>query len=374
MANVKDYLVWRGDIALRESPWNAVDGLLMAVLSYLNFHGISDARGWTLREARRIDLLMDCPDVTFGPRKELFLALADSERFGETLLHHFIALTDMENKMQFSAMCLDLPDGAVCVAFRGTDNTIVGWREDFNMAYQPVVPGQEAARLYLERVAELTDRPIRLTGHSKGGNLAVYAAACASPEVQNRIESIWNYDGPGMHHDVFQSEGYARIRPRIFSYIPQTSIIGLLMDYCRPYTVVHSVASGLSQHDPLTWQVYGPKFEEMESIDRNASVVCETLHEWLDNSTPEQRGAFVDTLFRLVDTTEATRMSDLLGAKLKSLLIMVGNRKDVEPETRRVFNRLMAQAITLGFGNVMDRVRNRKESGEEGISSEQGNQ
>jgi len=352
MANVKDYLAWRGDISLAASPWNGVDGLLAAVLSYLNFHGVSDARGWTLREARRIDLLIPNPEASFPPKKEVFEAMADSARFGGTRLHHFIALTDADHEMQFSAMCLDLPDDTVCVAFRGTDNTLIGWREDFNMAYRPVVPGQEAARLYLERAAATTDRPLRLAGHSKGGNLAVYAAACSQPEIQDRIESIWNYDGPGMHHDVFGSDGYERIRPKIHSYVPQTSIIGLLMDYAVPYTVVHSDASGLSQHDPLSWQVYGAAFETLDNIDRNAVVVCETLHEWLDNSTPEQRGAFVDTLFRLVEPTEATKMSDLLGAKMKSLMTMVGARKDVDPEARRVFNRLMAQAVTLGFGNV----------------------
>ena len=360
MANMTDYLAWRGDIPISDAaPWNCIDALLMSTLSYLNFHGMDHPKGWTLEEAARIDLLQESPFATFPPRKEAFLAMADSVRFKDCRIHHFIALTDQEMEMQFSAMCIDLPDQTLCVAFRGTDNTLVGWREDFNMAYQPVVPGQEAAKLYLERVAGMTDRPLRLTGHSKGGNLAVYSAACVSPEIQDRIESIWNYDGPGMHHDIFSGEGYARIMDRIHTYIPQTSIIGLLMDYCERYTVVHSTATGISQHDPMSWQVYGPKFEEMEKIDRTASVVRDTLHEWLENSTPEQRGAFVDTLFRLAESTKATSMSDLLNEKLRSVLAMVGNRKEIDPETRRVFNRLMAQAVALGFGNVMGRVRGR---------------
>ena len=133
------------------------------------------------------------------------------------------------------------------------------------------------------------------------------------------------------------------------------------MDYYEPYTVVHSAASGISQHDPMTWQIYGPKFETMESIDHTAVVTRDTLHEWLQNSTPEQRADFVDTLFRLVDTTKAKKMSDLTSEKLRSLLTMVGNRKEVNPETRRVFNRLMAQAVSLGFGNVIDLVRGRKD-------------
>ncbi len=361
MANMLDYMAWRGEFSLEASPWNAIDGLLAATLSYLNFHGVQDARGWTLEEAKRIDLLIDNPDESFPPRREAFHRMADSVRFSSCRMHHFISLTDEEMSMQFSAMCLDMPDGTMAVAFRGTDNTLVGWREDFNMSFQTRVPGQEAAGYYLQRAAALNSRPLRLVGHSKGGNLAVYAAATVTPDVQARIESIWSYDGPGMNREMSGTEGYLRIKDRIHSYIPQTSIIGLLMDYYKPYTVVHSTASGISQHDPMSWQVYGGKFEEMESIDRTASVVCETLHEWLQNSTPEQRGAFVDTLFQLADNTRATKMSDLLNEKFRSLWKMFGGRKEVDPETRRIFNRLIAQAVSLGFGNVMERVRGKKE-------------
>jgi hypothetical protein len=229
------------------------------------------------------------------------------------------------------------------------------------MAYTSRVPAQEAAVLYLTRASELSRRPLRLMGHSKGGNLAVCAAAFAPAKIQNRIEGIWSFDGPGMNRENAQSEGYLRIKDRIRSFVPQTSIIGQLMDYFDPYTVVHSSASGILQHDPMTWQVYGPRFETQEALDRTAVVVRDTLHDWLQNSTPEQRAAFVDALFTLIDTTNATRMSDLTSEKLKSLLTMVGNRKEVDPETRRVFTRLMAQAVSIGFGNVIDWVRGRRE-------------
>jgi hypothetical protein len=125
--------------------------------------------------------------------------------------------------------------------------------------------------------------------------------------------------------------------------------------------VVRSIASGISQHDPMTWQVYGPGFETLPSVDQTAIVVRDTLHEWLQNSTPEQRAAFVDALFGMVETTKATRMSELTGEKLRSMMTMLGNRKEVDPETRRVFTRLMAQAVSIGFGNVIDWVRGRRE-------------
>jgi len=165
-----------------------------------------------------------------------------------------------------------------------------------------------------------------------------------------------------MNVKMSQAEGYLLVKDKIRAYIPQSSVIGLLMEYFQPYTVVHSNALGISQHDPFTWQVYGARFEEVEGgVDHAAVVMKDTLHDWLENSTPEQRGGFVDVLFQYVESTKATRLSDLTNEKLRSLLVMVGNRKEVDPEARRAFNRLMAQAVTLGVGNVLERVRNRKE-------------
>ena len=361
MPNMVDYLVWRGDLKMEQFPWNEIDGLLMATLSYLDFYGAQHAKGWTLAEAFRLELLLPGTTNSFEGRKSAFEHMAQSERFGQCRMHHMISLTDKEREMQFSAMCIDLPDGTVCVAYRGTDNTIVGWRENFNMAYRTRVPGQEAAGIYLARVAEQTDRPLRLVGHSKGGNLAVYATATAAPEIQDRVESIWSYDSPGMNLDISQSEAYERIKGKIHHYIPQTSIIGLLMEYYTPYTVVHSTATGISQHETMSWQVYGPHFEERASIDNTAEIVRDTFHGWLENSTPEQRSEFVDALFKFVDSTKATKMSDLMNEKLKSIASMFGGRKEIEPETRRAFTRLMAQAITLGFGNAVAKVRGRRE-------------
>ena len=208
MANMIDYLAWRGEFSFEITPFNPVDALLLATLSYLGFRGISDGRGRTLAELRRDGALLEEESSSFPERKRMFEAMADSVRFADSRIHHYIALTDKEREMQFSVMCVDLPDGTTNVAYRGTDNTIVGWREDFNMAYQTLVPAQEAAVYYLSQAAQLSDRPLRLMGHSKGGNLAVYAAAGATPAVRERIASVWAFDAPGMNVEMSKAEGY----------------------------------------------------------------------------------------------------------------------------------------------------------------------
>ncbi len=362
MANLTDYVAWRGDLSLEASPWNEVDALLMAVLSYMNFKGVDDAWGWTLADARRMELLQDSVTSSMEARRSLFAAMADSARFGECRMHHGITLTSGQIDMQFSAVCVDLPDGALCVAFRGTDNTLVGWKEDLNMAYQPVVPAQEAAEAYLAQAAQVAQgRPIRVVGHSKGGNLAVYAAAKAAPAVQDRLTEIDSFDGPGMNAVFAGYPGYLRICPKIRSFVPRTSIIGLLMEYYRPYTVVQSDASGISQHDPMTWRIRGPQFERAEKIDETAAVIRDTLHDWLGSSTPEQRATFVETLFQVLETTGATHVSDLTGEKFKSLMSIISSSRELDPVSRKLFSRLMAQAVSLGVGNVMDLVRTRRE-------------
>ncbi|MBQ9251534.1 MAG: DUF2974 domain-containing protein [Clostridia bacterium] len=360
MANLMDYMVWRGEFGFEVSPWNDVDALMMANLCYLNFHGIDDQRGWTIAEAKRLDLVRETVVAAFEGRKSQFEAMADTFRFGGVRMHHFIALTDEKQALQFSATCYDLPDGTLCIGFRGTDGTFVGWREDFNMSWQSAVPAQEAAVFYLERAAEMDDRPIRLVGHSKGGNLAAYAAACCSPEVQDRLEAVYSFDGPGMDPEVFQSEGYQRIVGKIRSFVPQTSIVGMMMEYHRDYTVVKSDAVGISQHDPLTWQVYGPRFETLEKIDANAETISDTLHDLLEKTDREERAEAVDTLFGLLENTKASNFNEALEGRLRTLTGVAMGTRDLGPEARKAVTKLLGLFLSLGFGNLAERYRLRR--------------
>ena len=360
MANAMDYLVWRGDISLEASPWNPVDALMMSNLCYLDFRGIADERGWTLAQAKRQGLVQETMVANYDGRRAQFEAMADSARFGRIRMHHFISLTDEEQELQFSATCYDLPDGTLCVGFRGTDGTFVGWREDFNMSWQTSVPAQEAAVFYLEKAAGLDERPIRVVGHSKGGNLAAYAAACCSEQVQKRLKEVWSFDGPGMAPEIFESEGYRRIVGKIRSYVPQTCIVGMMMEYHREYTVVRSDAAGINQHDPLTWQVLGPRFETVEKIDANAEMVSEILHGLLKETDREERAEMVDTLFRLLENTKASNVNEMMGERLRTLTGMAKGTRDLNPEARKAIGRLVGLFVSLGFDNLTERVRLRR--------------
>ena len=225
MANIMDYLAWRGDISLAYSPFNDLDSLALSLLSYLTWQESGQLR----------DLALTVPQVDkyhfafVHECRSLLNAAAMTERFSGITVRHPIAVTDQDRDMQLAAVLNDQPDGSHSIAFRGTDSTIVGWREDFNMAFESPVPAQSAAVKYLQEAALLTDGPLYVGGHSKGGNLAVYAAAHADPMLQSRIRAIYSFDGPGLDDPTIAREGYATIARRIRSFVPQESVVGLLL-------------------------------------------------------------------------------------------------------------------------------------------------
>jgi hypothetical protein len=259
--------------------------------------------------------------------------------------------------MQFAAVTFDLPDGTHYVAFRGTDSTIVGWREDFNMAFESPIPAQSAAVKYLAEAAAATTGPLIIGGHSKGGNLAVYAAAHADAEIQSRIRLIYSFDGPGLDDATMASEGYAGIASRIRSFVPQQSVVGLLMTYHPEYTVVKSDGVGLLQHDSFTWQVLGTGFIAVTELDVSSQLVDQTVHAWLSQVSKEQRKVFVDTIFDILEATGANTVKELLKDVPGRLPAVLKALQKVDFETARMVVTLWGQFVTIGASNIIGHVR-----------------
>lgn len=354
MANMMDYLVWRGDVPLPLSPWNDVDSLIAATLSYINY----PQEPTLLRDAATS--LPAPPEIEISFIKEaraLLSATGMTERFCDLTLHHGVARTDPESDMQFAAVTLDLPDGTHYIAYRGTDNTLVGWREDFNMAFESPVPAQAAASRYLADIAQSTDGPLILGGHSKGGNLAVYAAAHAEPAVQARINAIYSFDGPGLDDATMASDGYAAIAHRIRSFVPQSSVIGMLLAYHPEYTVVRSDAVSVLQHNAFTWHVLGTRFVDIPEVDVGSQLVNQTVHTWLSRVSPDKRRRFVDTLFDLLEATGASTMKELMTDIPGRAAGILRALQKVDFDTARMILRLLGQFMSIGAQNVLGLLR-----------------
>ena len=317
MADLFDYLLWRGDLPMELVPPNPVDTLILSELSYIDYSGLVPGdfvHPVPLSVAARAFLaLPDREDRDRVKRDgELLAACADTVRFGSLRLVFYRSELLPEMESQFAAVTWLLPGGAAVITYRGTDLSLTGWKEDFNMTFQTCVPAQEKALRYLEAFARCHTGPLALAGHSKGGNMAVYAAACCQPELQARLLSVHNHDGPGFHSDMLRSPGYRAILPRVRTFLPQSSVVGMLLEHEEPYTVIKSRQVSLLQHEPYSWEVLGGDFVRMEEIDENSRFLDSTLKTWLAGRTMAERNEFVDAVYELLTAGEVADLRQVI--------------------------------------------------------------
>lgn len=307
MATMFDYLKWRGDLTFTQDPPNAVDALIFSSLIYIHYSGSLETDPYTpvsLQTAAEDFFALEDFENRMRVKNDLELlrAAAQTTRFGFSQLVHYRDLLIPEQETQFAAVTFLLDDGSAFLAFRGTDNTLVGWKEDFNMTFQQTVPAQRLAVQYVREMAAEYSVPLWLGGHSKGGNLAVFAAARSSPMVQKQILGVYNQDGPGFTKYMMGDPGYLAMVPRIRTYVPQSSVIGMLLEHEEPYTVIRSKTVSLLQHDPYSWEVMGREFIRMQDITEESRFVDAALKTWFADMTNQERNQLVDVMFTLLGT------------------------------------------------------------------------
>lgn len=346
MNNIFDYLKWRGDIPFERLGPNPVDGLIFSTLAYVHYDGcVPEQAGEvvTLQQAAENTLLQ--PNLMERCRVEkdleLLKAAAATRRFGSVGMTFYQNVFEPDQDTQFGAVSFLPGEGSAVLAFRGTDNSLVGWREDFNMAFEDSVPAQRLARDYVSRFARVSRAPLILGGHSKGGNLAVYAGACVSPRVQKRIRSVLNFDGPGFTEGMLTQPGYLAIVPRICTYLPECSVFGLLLEREEPFQVIRSRQIGLLQHDPYYWEVLGPDFVPGKELTQDSRFLDRTLKNWLAGMNRAERNEFVDAVFGLLMVEDNRQLRDILRpqnlpAYLKMLHMDENRRKVITSELKNL--------------------------------------
>lgn len=368
MANILDYLDWRGDLPLSVSPFNEVDALILAELSFIDFDSIVPppevARGIPLREAAEIYFSRygeeGAPTGALVQETvvQMLRKLSGSDRFGAMRLNGYTALLDDALEQQFAALTVELGDGSVYISFRGTDGTLVGWKEDLNLGFLDEIPSQRQAVRYLARMArQYAGSALRVGGHSKGGNLAVYSAAMSGEAVQRRILSVHNNDGPGFAFPIGETAGHQRIAARIHTVVPQSSVVGMLLEHEKHYQVVLSNNEGIYQHNGFSWQVCGTQFVHLEDSSRAGRLVDETLDAWAGTLDHAQREAIADAIYGVFTATGARTLSDLTGEKLRSAAAMLKTYKNLDRPTRRLLSETMGMLIRLGTRNLAQDAR-----------------
>lgn len=344
MNSIIDYVQWRGDLSFSISSVNEVDGLIFSELSYLSWEvGLGETDKETLSSLWETmkDKKYTRP-IYADKDSQLFEAVAHSRRFENVVVNHFTTETDAELNMQFSAVTFDLDSQTRFVAFRGTDGSIVGWKEDFNMAFSAPIPAQQRAIDYLTTLAEEDSRELYVGGHSKGGNLAVYAASFVDDTILSRISQIYNYDGPGLSDQVDAERAYQRLCTKVRTILPKASMIGMLLFQSKDFTIVESDSISIMQHSPFYWHVIGNQF--IQGIrSKDSESMEKIIHTWLLNTTDKERHVLIDVFFDIVQATGATSFNRMIFFKLlQNPEIVFKCLQNIDPTERKmVRKRLM---------------------------------
>ncbi|MBQ8716604.1 MAG: DUF2974 domain-containing protein [Clostridia bacterium] len=342
MSNIFDYLAWRGDLSFGNAPLCPVDALIFSMLPYIRLEGFvpSSAREEPIRLSDAASAYFADPPKKVNPdanHTKLLQLLSETPRFAPLRLLAAQKELDPESVMQFAAITVLLPGQNLFVAFEGTDDTLIGWQEDFRMSYECPVPAQLRAVEYLRAVAAAHPlRRIFVGGHSKGGNLAMYAAVHCGPEYRHRIRAVYNNDGPGFCDDTVSSPEYAALRSRIHTYLPESSIVAVLLEHDNNYMIVKSAAMGLFQHDAYSWQIRGADFEYTDQRTAFGQETEAIVDRFVSELSPERKRQFGEALFTILESTNQETVSGITGNKIQSFRRILSSYAGLDPKVREI--------------------------------------
>ncbi|MDR2922157.1 MAG: DUF2974 domain-containing protein [Treponema sp.] len=363
MANIFDYLSWRGDIGFDYSPFNPVDNIIFCQLSYLPLDGIvggPEERNWiTIARAAEIfaerlrdDTSAQRQATMFKDDPAFLSALGSSNRFKNCVLRGYVNQIDVAGEKQFSALSITgLPDECF-IAYRGTDANFVSWKEDLNMSFSDAVPAQLEAVSYLEKMAGKLKGPLLLGGHSKGGNLAVYAASFCDKKIHRRIAGIYSNDAPGFQRRVIESEGYQAVREHIRSFIPQSSVVGMLLEHGAGYSVIKSSQSGLLQHDLYSWETSYNDLVHADRVTQGSLFIDKTLSEWINNLDYDSRQKFIEALYTILTATQVQSIPELTSDWFKAAGRMIQSLGNIDESTKTLIRKTLAALFQAARNNI----------------------
>ncbi|BDR57151.1 Mbeg1-like protein [Xylocopilactobacillus apis] len=348
MSNIISYLTSYGDKTFVDEPFNELDAAILSQISYLDFtqftknefSQFSDLKG-------QEDLIKAAAEDTWFPvdSEQLVSDVAGSKRYGQISWSDYLNLVNKKTEQQFSAITFQLSPDLYFLAFGGTDSSILGLKEDLNMSYQKTVPSQISGLKYFKKISQKYSGTFFLGGHSKGGNVAVYAGVHAEEELQQLIEKIFNFDGPGFGKD----KSSIKINDKIFKFIPQSSIVGRLLDPDNKFQVVKSDAKGFRQHNLFTWQVTGRSFVRLDAPDEFSQYVSGATSEIVDLIEDDNKEIFINALYELITSTDSTSMTELKKNWFSKAISVLNNLKDVDPELRKVLLKTTKNLAVISF-------------------------
>lgn len=357
MPNIIDYLNWRGDLSFKQDQINEVDSIIFARFSYLPFKDINLEKIDNIENVanKMKDLSLD--KFIWKDDKEFIIKLGKTNRYKDIIISDYEEILDIEAEKQFAAITIWLPNKYKYISFRGTDTSLVGWKEDFNMSFMQDIPSQKEAVEYLNKIGKRYKEKLIVGGHSKGGNLAIYSATFCNDKIKKKIAGIINADGPGFDKSVILSDEYKRISKKINTYIPQSSVIGKLLEHEDDYQVVQSTQRGIMQHDIFSWQVNGTNLIRVQNLTNDSQILNKALRNWLQNTTPERRKSFINIIYEIIIASEAQDLTDFEIDTFKKITKIIKSYKNIEKEDRKEIEEM----IKLLLDSIIKSIKENKE-------------
>lgn len=360
MKNMLDYIKEFGHVSFEERAFSEIDALVLTELEYLPLEKVvpSDENGENFVTVKEIaeymqehkqELFDENPMMITQERHEVSQVIADAPRFQSLKFFGVVSVWDKDTTKQFAAVTVEVEPSVRLVVFRGTDETLIGWKEDFLMTYSPLVAAQTDAKEYLAKQASLFDGDLMVSGHSKGGNLAIYAAATQEEDVQLRIVDIFCFDSPGLYRSVLETKGYQNIVPLAMRYIPQDSLVGLMLESEVPYVIVKSNATGAMQHSAMTWEIEDGQFIKMEKLTKNSQLNDQTFKKWTESVSDEELELFWNVFFELLFSVGIDTVNDLYGQFMHYVQEFLKAAGDMDEEKRELLTRIALLLVSTRF-------------------------
>ena len=360
MKNMLDYIKEFGHVSFEERAFSEIDALVLTELEYLPLEKVvpSDENGENFVTVKEIaeymqehkqELFDENPMMITEERHEVSQVIADAPRFQSLKFFGVVSEWDKDTTKQFAAVTVEVEPSVRLVVFRGTDDTLIGWKEDFLMTYSPLVAAQTDAKEYLAKQASLWDGDLMISGHSKGGNLAIYAAATQVEDVQLRIVDIFCFDSPGLYRSVLETKGYQNIVPLAMRYIPQDSLVGLMLESEVPYVIVKSNATGAMQHSAMTWEIEDGQFIKMEKLTKNSQLNDQTFKKWTESVSDEELELFWNVFFELLFSVGIDTVNDLYGEFMHYVQEFLKAAGNMDEEKRELLTRIALLLVSTRF-------------------------
>ena len=360
MKNMLDYIKEFGHVSFEERAFSEIDALVLTELEYLPLEKVvpSDENGENFVTVKEIaeymqehkqELFDENPMMITQERHEVSQVIADAPRFQSLKFFGVVSEWDKDTTKQFAAVTVEVEPSVRLVVFRGTDETLIGWKEDFLMTYSPLVAAQTDAKEYLAKQANLWGGDLMISGHSKGGNLAIYAAATQEEDVQLRIVDIFCFDSPGLYRSVLETKGYQNIVPLAMRYIPQDSLVGLMLESEVPYVIVKSNATGAMQHSAMTWEIEDGQFIKMEKLTKNSQLNDQTFKKWTESVSDEELELFWNVFFELLFSVGIDTVNDLYGQFMHYVQEFLKAAGNMDEEKRELLTRIALLLVSTRF-------------------------